>query len=1106
MTESTPAPGRFRASPERLALVERLLRERGLEATHRRARIERGGATNDLPLSFAQERLWFLEQIVPETAVYNIPTVVRLRGPVVVEALEYALEAIVRRHATLRTVFRESRGRALATEMPAGPVAIPVVDLSPNPPEERERLALAGALEEAARPFDLAAGPPLRTRLWRLAADDHLWALVTHHIVSEGWSLALLFDELELLYEERVTGVSPRPLPDLPVTYADYARWERGLADDDGEFAEHVAHWVQKLSRLPDPLLLPTDHPRPSVPTQRGTIAKRTLPREVSARLNEVSRAEGTTLFMTLLTAYFVLLHRYTGHEEILVGSPVSMRGQIEVEKLIGFFLGTIVLGARLEGNPTFHELLQQVRATTVEAFSHQEAPFERVVSALPLSRALSHHPVFQVMFALQNTPPPALRLRGITPAAAMGPDIVHSGTTKIELAMIVEQVGDELTVWVEYAADLFAPETITRLLGHYARVVETLVGDPGTRIGDFALPTPSEDERRRGWQAGPENGRAPNDRRTVVDLVAERAREAPEAPAIVAGAVRWSYGDLMSRTTRLAHHLDGLGLGRGAVVGVYLDRGPELVQAQLAVMMAGGAYVPLDPAYPAGRLEYLIGDASMAAVITESRLAGLLPTCPANVVCVDRDLTASQGSNPAPFASRAEPDGLAYVIYTSGSTGRPKGVEIEHRGLTNLVDWHREAYAVTAADRATLLAAVGFDASVWETWPYLASGASLYVPDEETRLSPAALLEWLRDGNISLTFLPTPLFERVVQLPMPGRLALRAVLTGGDRLTRRPGRDVPFRVVNHYGPTEYTVVATAGDVSPADAAGAPPPIGRPIANTLVSVLDRYGHAAPIGVPGELVVGGASLARGYHRRPDLTAERFVRVGGDALAPRAYRTGDLVRWLPTGELDFVGRVDEQVKVQGVRIELGEVEAVLAEHPAVREAAVAAQPDGGGEGRLVGYLVFHPGESLTTSEVRRWLGLLLPKYMVPSFIMTLERLPLSPHGKVDRRALPNPFGEGQPTGPAFEPPATEPERIVAETWARLLRVDRVGRRDNFYELGGHSLLSVQVVAELAERTGVRVNPRVLFFQDVAQVASALGAGPDAARRSAVGRPGD
>lgn len=1085
MNDSSQPPSQFRISKDKQALIQKLLHERGIGRPTTPIAMTRSGQTEGLPLSFAQERLWFLEQLIPGSAVYNIPTLVRLRGPLVPEALDHGLSQIVQRHTALRTVFTEHRGRPIGTVVPPTPVTTPIIDLTTLPSAARERAALDQANEQARSTFDLSHGPLLRTTLWRLGPDDYFFAILTHHIISEAWSIALLFDELEILYAEYVTGERPRPLPELPVDYADYARWERALAEREDHKA-HVDYWVEQLADLPAPLLLATDRPRPSIPTQRGAIARREIPAELCKRVTALSHQEHATLFMVLLTAYDLLLHRYTGHRDVLVGSPISARGRVEVERLIGFFVGTIVVRSNVAGEQTVRQLLHQVRETTLEAFSHQDVAFERIVSRIQPRRELSHHPVFQVMFALQNTPRPKLRLTDMQPGIVLGEDSVHSETTKTELGLLVEQADDALTVWVEYASDVFEPETIERLLGHYVHILDAMVTDIDQRICDVALLTEREEAQHVEWNA---TGAPVSDQRTVVDVIVEQARRSPDAVAVAAGDATLTYGALEARANQLARHLQQLGVRPERLVAVCLERGPEMVTAQLAIMKAGGAYVPIDPSYPEGRVAYMLSDADLAAVITSGEDGNLVPDGDIPVVRLDRDSDQITHYDDTTLPCPARPDHLAYVIYTSGSTGRPKGVEIEHRGLSNLVRWHRQTYQITENDHATLIASVAFDASVWETWPYLVSGACLHVPDDDTRLSPQALIEWMQDQSITMAFLPTPVLEAVLQQHLPADLQLRAVLTGGDRLTRRPDANTPFAVINHYGPTESTVVTTAGLVAPSHQQAGPPPIGRPIANIQTFVLDLYRQPVPVGVPGELYVAGGSLARGYHRRPELTDERFVHIQTPNGRVRAYRTGDLVRYRPDGEIEFLGRIDEQVKVQGVRIELGEIEAVLTEHPAVHEAAVAVCMDGSQEARLVGYVAYHPGEDLTTSEVRRWLGRMLPKYMVPSVVLEVESLPKTPNGKVDRAALPDPFVMGQGSERPYEAPANESERIIAEVWQHLLPVDRIGRRDNFYEIGGHSLLSIQAVAAIAERTGVRLNPRILFFQDVAQIATAL-----------------
>ncbi len=1010
------------------------------------------GAT-PLPLSFAQERLWFLDQLEPGSPFYNIPAAVRLSGPIDAAALERAFQEIARRHRILRTAYTLAGGQPFQTADPRLGLPLRRIDLSALPAEPREAEARRLAETEARRPFDLQRGPVFRTTLLCLSMEEHALLLTLHHIAADGWSMGILMRELAELYGALLEG-RPSPLPELPVQYSDYTLWQRGRLS--GEIlGQELSWWRERLAGAPALLELPTDRPRPAVQTFRGGRVRMALPPALFEGLEALGRRQGATPFMSVLAAFDALLARYTGQEDLVVGSPVAGRPLAELEGLIGFFVNTLVLRTDLSGDPGFAEILERVRQAATAAYAHQDLPFEKLVAELTPARTLAHAPLFQILLALQNAPAESPRLG----AAQASPFATEAATAKFDLTLTLSARGGRLAGSWLYNADLFDPATIARMAGHFERLVAAAVARPEAPLGSLTLLSEAERAQLMEWN----ETAAPFPGYSIHRLFQEQAARTPHALAVAHGGRRLTYRELDERSSRLALRLRALGLPPEGRVALLLERSPELVVAALGVLKAGGAYLPLDPAYPAERLRFVLEDSGAAAVLTSPDLR------------LEEDEAGPLGSVPE-CADEPAPACLAYVIYTSGSTGRPKGVELTHAGLANLVAWHLRSCAVTPADRASLLAGTGFDASIWEIWPYLLAGASLHVTPDELRASPSRLLGWLAAERITLSFLPTPLAEAcLAEDALPAGLALRVVLTGGDRLHRAPRPGLPFRLVNHYGPTESTVVATAGAVEPGS--GRTPPIGRPIGNTRVHLLDRGLRAVPAGVPGELCLGGAGLARGYLGRPDLTAERFVPSPFGEPGERLYRTGDLARFLPDGSLDFLGRVDHQVKLRGFRIELGEIEAALLRHPQVREAAVLVQGEGA-ERRLVAYLGTERAEGeLKAADLRSFLLRDLPEPMVPAAFLVLAELPLTANGKVDRRAL----AEIQPAAPAAEAgeeTRTPIEEMVAEIWREVLRLDTIRAEDDFFELGGHSLLATQVVARARDAFGVDLALRSLF----------------------------
>jgi amino acid adenylation domain-containing protein len=1047
-----------------LAVRVEEMRRAGLPVLPPIVRVDRD---RPLPLSFAQERLWFIDQLEGGSAPYNIPAALRLAGPLDAAALERSLGEIVRRHEALRTVFREMDGGAVQVIAPFAGFALPVDDLSGLPETDRETEVRRRAREDAARPFDLAEGPPIRAALLRVAHEEHVLLLCIHHIVSDGWSSGVLLRELSALYAAYREG-SGSPLAELPVQYADYAVWQRAQLADE-VLDRQVGYWKERLAGAPALLELPADRPRPAVQSHRGARERFELPRALLDGLQALGRSEGATLYMVMLGAFQLLLGRYSGSDDVVVGSPIAGRTTKEVEELIGFFANTLVLRTDLGGDPTFRELLGRVREGTLGAYEHQEVPFERLVAELQPERSLGHAPIFQVTFALQNVDRSGFGLAGLRMEAASA----EVETTRFDLGLTAVPHDGGIRGALEYSTDLFDRSTARRMLEHLERVLEQVAANADVRLSRLELL--GETERARLLALG--EGAAPELPRATVDaLFARAAAAAPDAVALAWDGGRMTYAELDVRANRLAHHLRRAGVAAGTRVGVFLERGPEMVVATLAALKAGGAYVPLDPEYPAERLAFMLADTAAPVLVTESSLADRLPPHAARIVRVDADAGQIAAEPADAPAAGTDPDAAAYVMYTSGSTGRPKGVEVPHRAIVRLVRG-QDYVAIDPSDVFLQLAPASFDAATLELWGPLLNGARLAI-HPAGQPSVESIGRALAEHGVTVLWLTAGLFHLVVEEGIEILRGVRQLLAGGDVLSvphvRRVLEELPgTALINGYGPTENTTFTCCHRIAGAPRDGASIPVGRPIANTYVRVLDAGMQPAPAGVPGELYVGGAGVALGYLNRPELTAAAFVPdpFGGETGA-RLYRTGDRVRWSGRGELEFLGRVDQQVKIRGFRIELGEIEAALSAHGEVLDARVIVRDDQPGEQRLVAYVV----GGAQADELREHLRRTLPEYMVPSAFVSLDALPLTPNGKVDRKALPAPeYASSEET---YVAPRTPVEEVLAEIWAEVLGVERVGVHDSFFELGGHSLLIMRMLARVRDMLDLRISIRTVF----------------------------
>jgi amino acid adenylation domain-containing protein len=1058
------------------------------------------GRRRPLPLSFGQQRLWLLQETLPDPATYNVPAVFRLRGPVDAGRLRACLRAVRARHEVLRTAL-VGRGEGLAQQvLTIGQAALAWRDLDlrkVSPP--RQDAALARALKaEARRPFKLSQAPLWRVLWIVLAGDVRVLAFTFHHCLIDEWSLRLLFSELEALYAAGGDAAAAAGLPGLPVQYADYAVWERRRLT--GEFLRrHEAYWREQLQDLLAAGCLPAGAQRPAQRTGRGATFRFRLSGEVPRSLRALAKAEGTSLFATLLAAFQVWLHRCSGQEDVVVGTPVAHRPRLEFQSLVGFCLNTVPVRTRLEGTPGFRQVLARVRETVLDALEHAALPFERIVELAPRGPGRSQTPLHEVMFVMLEEGRWNWRLGSVRPE----PLAVDTGTSKQDLMLSLQVEGDEWDCEIEYATDLFDAAAVERMAAQWRELLRSIVAQPDAPIGHLNL-LPDE-ERQRVLREWAQTARVYPRDSGVQALFEEQARRRPGAEAVVAGGERLGYAELNRRANRLARRLRELGVEPGTAVALHLERSFEFVVAALAVLKAGGAYVPLAPEYPRARLRYLLADSGARVVLGRGPPpAGLIE---ANSAWLDL------GAEAARIQALADEDlgwqgtgaAVAYVMYTSGSTGRPKGVAVPHRAVVRLV--RGQDYAEFGpGQRFLLLAPVAFDASTFELWGPLSNGGTCVVYPGGP-LDLARLEEVIRAERITCLWLTAGLFNQVVD-QRPGVLgAVKHVLTGGETLSpahvaRARARWPGLKLTNGYGPTEGTTFTCTHRIERVDG---PVPIGRPLANTRCYVLDEAGAPVPVGVAGELYIGGDGLAVGYVNDAALTAAKFVpdRFSGEA-GGRLYRSGDRVRWRADGVLEFLGRLDGQVKLRGYRIELGEVEFHVQQHPAVA-ACAAAVVDGGPAGKqLVAYVVpaadaaegrsSSSGVTLET-HVRAWLKERLPAHLIPSRVVVLPALPLGPNGKVDRRQLPAPPLEPEPAEGASASPTTPLERQLAAIWEELLQRRGLGVADDFFELGGHSLLAIQVLSRVQRETGVNF-PLRRFFE--APTIRALAQGIQAATR--------
>ncbi|HEU0298385.1 MAG TPA: amino acid adenylation domain-containing protein, partial [Longimicrobium sp.] len=1070
-----PLPAVFQAPTVRaLAVeVERAMGGAGSAAGHIDP-VDRG---RPLPLSPAQEAVWFFERLSPGMRSYQFQAAVRLRGRVDAGALERALAEIVRRHEIFRTTFREIAGRPMQEVHAPWPVALPVVDvahLANDGVQARYR-------EEFDRPFDAGALPLARWTLFRTGEREHVLLCVEHHLVHDGWSFGVFLRDLTALYAAFSRG-HPSPLPEPALQFGDFAVWQRAWLQGD-EARAGLRYWRQKLAGAPPTLDLPVDFTRPPRISFEGESLHLPLPAELARAADAFGRRHGVTLYMTLLAAFQALVHRYTGQDDFVLGGGSAGRRLRESEEVIGMIVNVIPLRADLSGDPDFLALVDRVRRTALEAYPHQDVPFAAIVDAVQPDRTLDRLPIFQHSFNMHHAPYPDLHLPGVQLEVT---EALGNRTAKFDLQVIVipraqqnAAAGDEVTMIWEYATDLYRRDTVRRMWGHYRALLASLLADPARPVGAAGMMDGEERRRVLAWGLAP--SQYPREA-TLHGLFREQARRTPDAPAVDWGGRTVAYAELDAASDRVARRLAALGAGPEARVGVAMERGAELVAAVLGVLKAGAAFVPLDVEYPAERLAFMLADSGVAALVVAGPVPAALEDFPGPVVRLDAlDAEGGDDATPAPEPF-AVAESLATIVYTSGSTGTPKGVALAHRGFVRLVrgaNWAR----FEGGQRVSQTSTASFDAWHLEVWGALLHGGCVVGIDRDVLLSRAGLQARLREGGVTVLFLTAPLFNELGREAPDVLAGIPQIVAGGEPMDPAAARRVlerarPGYLANIYGPTENSTLSTFHplDALPPDTPSVP--IGGALAGSTAYVLDGRMAPCPAGVPGELYLGGDGVARGYLGRPGLTADRFVPDPFGAPGSRLYRTGDRTRWLAGGALEFRGRMDQQVKVRGFRVEPGEIEAALREDPGVLDAAVVARARPGEPHVLAGYVAPREGAALDAAAVRRRLAERLPEYLVPSTLTVLDALPRTPSGKVDRRALPEPILAAPEPDDAFVPPATDDERAIAAAWTEVLGIERVGATDGFFSLGGHSLRAVRVVNRIEETLGVRLPVSALF----------------------------
>lgn len=1028
-------------------------------------------APRDQPLclSFSQERLWFLYQLEPQNISYNIPICVRLKGKIRVDLFEASLTEIIRRHESLRPTFDDIDGRPIQLISPASHIKIHIEDFQSISPNDRLERAHEWIIQEMQRPFDLRNGPLFRAALVRIDPEDHMFVTTMHHIITDGWSLAIFSREFEEIYQSISMGKKPL-LPELPIQYADFAYSQR-LWLQSSVIDPHLEYWKSKLANTPV-LQLPADRPRAVSQLHKGSRRWFKLPEHIKERVFEFSKAQGVTPFMTLLAAFKVLLHKYSGQGDFAVGTPIANRTCSELEGLIGFFVNTLVLRDEVSEDQCFSDLLKRVKETTLEAMAHQDAPFEKVVEAVNPDRDMSYSPIFQVMFAYQNFPWSESRLEGLT----ITPEYIDAGTAMFDLSLYMWEMENRFEGFLEYDSDMFDAATIERMVMHFEVLLGSVVSGPETNISE--LPILTETERHQilvDWN------------QTDVDypkgqcyqqLFAEQAQRTPDATAIICGDAKLSYKELNSRANQVGHYLRRLGAGPGNVVGIYVDRTLDMAVGLLGILKAGSAYTPLDPSFPKDRIEYMLEDCNAGILLTQRELSDNIKEFFGVKVCIDTDWNKISEEDSNDIVVQSNSENLAYIIYTSGSTGKPKGVQISHRALNNFLYTMMEAPGSTPQDTILSVTTMSFDIFGLELFMPLLNGGRVVIAEREDTLDGASLATLIEKHSATIMQATPSTWRLMLEAGWKGKKDLK-ILCGGEVFPQDlidPLLERCDELWNMYGPTETTIWSTIFRI---ESSNTPILVGSPIANTQTYILDQNLQPLPVGLVGELHIGGDGLSHGYLNRPNLTTEKFIpNPFSDDPKVLIYKTGDMARYRSDGMIECLGRVDHQVKLRGFRIELGEIEARIKDMKCVKNSVVIIREDRPGEKRLVAYYIARENQKVSITDLTGYLRTKLPEYMVPQQFVSLETIPLTPNGKVDRKALPEPDG-AEVVKRSYVPPQTETEITVSEIWKQVLKIEKPSIQDNFFELGGHSILLAQVLSKVRQKVVENV-PMIVLFQ--------------------------